>query len=94
MTEPGDEEMAEVGPDLARQAAVELYGPEAVDAVGAAFDAVCMAQFVIDNRTSRRKSRSRSRRLPPSGGAVSRLTEDHGGVARVEATGPWRRSRR
>jgi hypothetical protein len=29
-----------------------LYGLEAVDAVDVAFDAVCMAQFVIDNRTS------------------------------------------
>ena len=35
MTEPGDKEMVEVDPDLARQAAVELYGLEAVDAVDA-----------------------------------------------------------
>jgi len=52
MTEPGDEGMVEVAPDLARQAAVELYGLEAVDAVDAAFDAVCMAQFVIENRAT------------------------------------------
>jgi hypothetical protein len=49
MTEPEDEEMVEVDPELARQAAIELYGLEAVEA---AFDEVCMAQTVIENRAT------------------------------------------
>jgi hypothetical protein len=42
------EAMIEVDPELARQAAVELYGREAVEAAEAAFDEVCMAQSVIE----------------------------------------------
>jgi hypothetical protein len=53
MTEPVDREMVEVDPALAREAAVELYGLEAVDAADAAFDAVCMAQSVIKQSATR-----------------------------------------
>ena len=50
MTEPVDEDMVEVDPELARQAAIKLYGLKAVDAAEAAFDEVCMAESVIENR--------------------------------------------
>lgn len=39
--------MVEVDPELARQAAIELYGLEAVEA---AFDEVCLAQSVREPR--------------------------------------------
>jgi hypothetical protein len=52
MGEPAEEEMVEVDPELARQAAIELYGLEAVEAAEAAFDEVCMAQTVIENRAT------------------------------------------
>lgn len=52
MTEPVDEEMIEVDPELARQAAIEMYGLEAVEAAEVAFDEVCMAQSVIKNRAT------------------------------------------
>jgi hypothetical protein len=43
------EGIIEVDPELARQAAVELYGREAVEAAEAAFDEICMAQSVIEH---------------------------------------------
>lgn len=49
MTEPVDEGMVEVDPELARQAAIELYGLQPVEAAEAAFDEVCMAQAFIEN---------------------------------------------
>jgi hypothetical protein len=44
MTEPIDEEMVEVDPELARRAAIELYVWEAVENAETAFDEVCTAQ--------------------------------------------------
>jgi hypothetical protein len=45
------DDINEIDPELARQAAIEAYGLEIVEAAEAAFDEVCTAQ-VLENRAT------------------------------------------
>jgi hypothetical protein len=50
-SEPADD-ITEIDSELARQAAIKMYGLEVVETAEAAFDEVCTAQFLEHRATA------------------------------------------